>query len=259
MDDEWRKRREQNAKLILVCLCVWAVLGVLILYHGVPVAVAGLWGDYKSKSERISDLEAQVDDLTTRLVALEHGTSTFHAAVDHDLMVHQMTLDILITEVETMSYRYVQAQNVIMYLDPKTDPFLSWKIAFYTVITADSYGIDPFLVLALIHHESGFDPKAIGTSGEYGLMQIMKYWCKVYGVQRKELFDIHTNIDVGTGILDSCLYEEHFRLAYALGCYNGSGPRANYATTVNASYEDLLKKFPRIENDYERPTIETAE
>ena len=50
---------------------------------------------------------------------------------------------------------------------------------------SSEYGLDPALVRALIHEESGFDPKARSTAGALGLMQvspiIVREWTRVTG------------------------------------------------------------------------------
>jgi len=205
--------------------------------------------------------QQQVEALEQRLDEMEKLTSSLDRATTEQ----QITLEVLTTEVETMSFHYVQTQNVIMYLSPGTDPFLAWKIAFYTVITADAYGIDPFLVLALMKHESDFNPKARSKAvvrteggvhrGARGVMQVMTFWCDDYGLSAKndyaELIRLDTNIDVGVGVLEESLFECDQDLACALGAYHGSGPMGAYARDVEATYRKIVVKFPRIEEQYE--------
>src|SRR4030042_1218993 len=38
--------------------------------------------------------------------------------------------------------------------------------------TANQFNIDHFIIYAIIRHESGGDSKALGKTGDYGLMQI---------------------------------------------------------------------------------------
>lgn len=242
----WNDLRQLNRVVVtkerigvLVCLLLVVAFGLVGTY-----SIIGAWGGHK-------EYENQISNLNTRVAELEDGASF----LNRELMDHRVELDILITEVETMSFRYVQAQNIILHLNPKVDPFLSWKIASYTVVISDSYGIDPFLVLALMHQESKFDPKAKSSAGAVGLMQVMpNIWCKPYGITRSELWEIPNNINVGIDILDSSLIDCDHNLACALGKYHGSGPQGAYAGFVRASYNQLLKEFPRIEDHYERPT-----
>lgn len=64
--------------------------------------------------------------------------------------------------------------------------------------------LDPYLVAALIHQESAFQPSAISTAGAIGLMQVMPYThsaiIKRMGLGnkgREKLFDILHNMQVG--------------------------------------------------------------
>ena len=67
------------------------------------------------------------------------------------------------------------------------------------------YRLDFHLVKALIHEESGFDPKAEGAHGELGLMQIMpavgrEFWDRNGGrgvYDQNRLLDPEHNIEVG--------------------------------------------------------------
>jgi|CXWL01.1.fsa_nt_gi soluble lytic murein transglycosylase-like protein len=58
--------------------------------------------------------------------------------------------------------------------------------------------VDPKLVLAIIQRESEYDPRAVGTSGEIGLMQLMPGTARDMGVyDSNNLFDERTNIRAG--------------------------------------------------------------
>ena len=52
---------------------------------------------------------------------------------------------------------------------------LFYPIEYEETITqyCDQYGVDKWLVLALIKEESGFDPDAVSSAGAHGLMQLM--------------------------------------------------------------------------------------
>ena len=70
---------------------------------------------------------------------------------------------------------------------------------------AISHRVDPFLIKAMIWHESRFNPLARGKAGEIGLMQIkmdvVRDWAKARGVNvppREEIFDPYVNIEIGT-------------------------------------------------------------
>ena len=99
-------------------------------------------------------------------------------------------------------------------------------------------GLDPQLVLAVIHAESAFRKYAISTAGARGLMQVMPFWVDLIGDQRDNLFDMRTNLRYGATILRHYLLDREkgdtFR---ALGRYNGSTGKARYPRIVYAKLD----------------------
>ena len=94
-------------------------------------------------------------------------------------------------------------------------------------------GVDPALVKAVIWRESRFDPDARGSSGEVGLMQVMKGtgedWAKAEGEKlywHRRLYDPEKNIRAGTWYLKKMLNRYRHTdnpIPYALAAYN-AGP-----------------------------------
>ena len=94
-------------------------------------------------------------------------------------------------------------------------------------------GLDPQLVLAVIHAESAFRKYAISTAGARGLMQVMPFWVDLIGDERDNLFDMRTNLRYGATILRHYLWDrEKGDMFRALGRYNGSLGRARYPRVV---------------------------
>ena len=94
--------------------------------------------------------------------------------------------------------------------------------------TAEQYGLDPFLLAAMIHVESGFRPEAVSPKGALGLMQIMPETAIWLGKQNSQpilvddLFDPKTNIGLGAYYLN--YLRDRFPTPYAvLAAYN-AGP-----------------------------------
>ncbi len=72
---------------------------------------------------------------------------------------------------------------------------------------AKEFGVDPYLVAAVINTESGFDPKAVSRVGAVGLMQIMPEtgeW--IAGKLGKDGFTMQDLYDPGTNIRFGCWY-----------------------------------------------------
>jgi soluble lytic murein transglycosylase-like protein len=98
-------------------------------------------------------------------------------------------------------------------------------------------GLDPQLVLAVIHHESGFKKYAVSVADARGYMQVMPFWTRVIGAPEHNLFHLRTNLRYGCVILRHYLDREGGDLYRALGRYNGSLGRPEYPTAVLAAMQ----------------------
>ena len=93
-------------------------------------------------------------------------------------------------------------------------------------------GLDPQLVLGVIHHESGFKKYAVSIADARGYMQVMPFWTKLIGGVEHNLFHLRTNLRYGCVILRHYLDRENGDLFRALGRYNGSLGRSEYPGAV---------------------------
>ena len=93
-------------------------------------------------------------------------------------------------------------------------------------------GLDPQLVLGVIHHESNFRKYAISVADARGFMQVMPFWVKLIGTPDQNLFQLRTNLRYGCTILRHYLDRENGDVYRALGRYNGSLGRPEYPTAV---------------------------
>ena len=84
--------------------------------------------------------------------------------------------------------------------------------------TAEKYQVPPEVVLAVMKVESNFDKTATSNSS-CGLMQVNKLHLSSYGLEEKDLYDVNTNVEMGTGILSECIANSP-DLEVALGKYN---------------------------------------
>jgi len=104
---------------------------------------------------------------------------------------------------------------------------------------APKYGVDKFLVKAVIRRESRFNPFAYGTHGEIGLMQVTdgagQQWARAVGRRdygRSLLWDAQSNIEAGSWYLARALNRRpdkdgDNRIPFALAEYN-----AGYANVL---------------------------
>jgi soluble lytic murein transglycosylase-like protein len=111
---------------------------------------------------------------------------------------------------------------------------------------AQRAGLDPQLVLGLIHVESGFRKHAVSIAGARGYMQVMPFWVGLIGNPDHNLFHLRTNLRFGCTILRHYLDIEKGDLFRALGRYNGSLGRPEYPNMVRAAWERQWNWGPRV-------------
>lgn len=87
---------------------------------------------------------------------------------------------------------------------------------------ASKLELPPNLVLAVIEVESNFDRWAVSVAGALGLMQVMPFWLEELDQPQANLFQLRTNLRIGTTILRYYLDRERGDLRRALARYNGS-------------------------------------
>jgi soluble lytic murein transglycosylase-like protein len=108
---------------------------------------------------------------------------------------------------------------------------------------ADSTGLDPLLVLAVISIESRFNPLAESVMGAKGLMQIIPRYHRAKLAQHggdQAVLDPESNIQVGARILQEYIHRTG-SLEAGLQFYNGASrdESASYAQKVMAERQRL--------------------
>jgi len=93
-------------------------------------------------------------------------------------------------------------------------------------------GLDPQLVLGVIHVESAFRKYAVSSAGARGYMQVMPFWTELLKRPNDNLFHLRTNIRYGCVILRHYLDIEKGNYFRALGRYNGSLGQPQYPDKV---------------------------
>ena len=116
---------------------------------------------------------------------------------------------------------------------------------------ARAWGVDPSLELAVVEHESGFNPAAVNSSDpSYGLGQVMRFWLKFFNYKddTTQLLDAQFNANITARIL---LYfqSKGFKLPDQIDIYN-VGETLWRKGTRNASYRnhvvELYNKWKSI-------------
>ncbi len=108
--------------------------------------------------------------------------------------------------------------------------------------SANKYGVPFDIALAVANKESGFNPNAVGSSGEIGLYQLMPGTANDLGISDK--WDIGQNIDGGIRYL-SQLYSRFGDWPTALMAYNGGMGNVERGTVSSAARKyaaDVLNK-----------------
>jgi soluble lytic murein transglycosylase len=114
---------------------------------------------------------------------------------------------------------------------------------------ADEHGVDPGLVKAVIHAESGFNVAAVSGAGARGLMQLMPKTARALGVD--DPFDAWQNIDGGTRHLGYLIQRYNGDLKLALAAYNAGGRAVSRFGGI-PPYEETRKYVKRVLALYDR-------
>jgi soluble lytic murein transglycosylase len=112
------------------------------------------------------------------------------------------------------------------------------KFAPQIQTAAKRYSVDPLLVKAIVWRESRFNPRARGTSGEIGLMQIQEIAAQEWADAERDLrFEHEHCLDPATNTLAATFY-----LAKLLKRYSRTSDPVPYALAdYNAGRGNVLK------------------
>ena len=125
----------------------------------------------------------------------------------------------------TASHDYVENDRIVLpreYADGNGSAFTNEDLARLVVFYEEVYGVDRFLIAAVMRAESNFNRYAISPTGARGFMQLMPETARSLGVA--DSFDPAQNIAGGTLYLAKQIREFN-ELSLALAAYN-AGPEA---------------------------------
>ncbi len=162
--------------------------------------------------------------------------------------------------------KYTVLEKVTWFPDTNVHRYSNWGDSEYAVkpsfsknrnafdhliqAAAETHDIDHGLVKAIIHTESGFNPRARSKPGAQGLMQLMPATAGMYGVA--DAYDPVENIQAGTRHI-KYLINRYKNLELALAAYNaGEGNVKKYGGIPPfAETQDYVKRvLSRYRNLY---------
>ena len=156
----------------------------------------------------------------------------------------------LTDELDRLSSQMNQVQSKLQEYDflvfkadvfQRRDPQL-FKITESVYRKSSQYGFDPELIWGVMQVESGTNPRAVSHRGAYGLMQVnLSVWKDELSIDKKRIFDIDYNLDLGLQILKKYYLESDGDIKRALHLYN-NGYRYNnlsYVGKVNSQLWNL--------------------
>jgi soluble lytic murein transglycosylase-like protein len=129
------------------------------------------------------------------------------------------------------------------------------RMEFLTTLhwEASRAGVDPQLMLGLIHVESGFRKYAVSPVGARGFTQVMPFWVRSIGTPDHNLFQLRTNLRYGALILRHYIDMERGDLYRALGRYNGSLGRPEYPNLVVGAWKKHWDYVPNTKTAENAP------
>jgi soluble lytic murein transglycosylase-like protein len=113
---------------------------------------------------------------------------------------------------------------------------------------ADTHGVPPALVKAVVATESSFNPRAVSAKGAQGLMQLMPATARSLGVE--EPLRVEQNLDGGVRYLRS-LIDRYGDWSRALAAYN-AGPTAVDRYGGIPPYSETREYVDRVLTYYRR-------
>jgi soluble lytic murein transglycosylase-like protein len=126
----------------------------------------------------------------------------------------------------------------------------------YIVESSRRYRIDPLLIYAQMHQESGFRIKATSYKGASGLMQLMPATARRFGVTK--IYDPQQNIDAGVKYMRWLLDTFNGDVVLALAGYNaGEGAVMKYGWNVPPYREtqEYVRRITARYNVISNPTL----
>lgn len=144
--------------------------------------------------------------------------------------------------------------ETILFLQPNIDPCIAVPIAEAVERSCSTHMLPTSFILALIKHESDFDPLARSKAGAKGLMQIMPEFHSEKIDDPREIFIIANNVEVGCKIIAEYLRTNNWNIYRALNCYLGKNAKKkdvqSYALKILQTNLDIAFFLQTLPTEY---------
>jgi soluble lytic murein transglycosylase-like protein len=133
---------------------------------------------------------------------------------------------------------------------PRRDSYLLEAAKYAPLVrgAASRYGLDPWLVHAVIRAESGYDPYAVSAQGAIGLMQLLPETAERFGA--RDPFDPRQNVYAGARYLKELLARFGNDVELALAAYNAGEGAVLRAGRQVPKMRETLAYIPKVLDHY---------
>ena len=135
-------------------------------------------------------------------------------------------------------------ERIIQFIEDTYKVSNASAIVDYVFKVSEQKNLDPLRILAIIKVESRFDERAKSPANAHGLMQVHYPSHRKLVVSKNDLYDMETNIDLGTTIWSNCVSKSAKKLALAARCYTGG--HQHWLTQVNQEHKKLSKLYKEM-------------
>lgn len=122
------------------------------------------------------------------------------------------------------------------------------ELVFMFKRAAEVYDIDEKILMAVAQRESTFNPKAKGSSGSLGMMQVMPATGRAYGLSPSQLLDAQTSINFGAMYLSNNIGAYNGDLVKGFSAYNQGPARVNRGSHSTRYASRVMGTMDGIEN-----------
>ena len=211
--------------------------------------------DIIGQNETIDGLLNKIDYLETNLKNLKKQNSEFFDSIN----LKVKTIDAAINSKTKRWEEIKKTRKIVLNTISKNNYQTFMNIVDLTrysgavVDYASKYNVSIPLILAVTRQESAFNPKAVSHAGAKGLMQLMPATAKEcsldIGKRTIAIFDIRTNVQLGTFYLRRMLTKFDENMEIAIKAYN-AGP-----TYVSKVLANEYSSYPEETVDYSEKVL----